>query len=450
MTYNITSVDVTKINLGTTSPSLYLGDTYTFNPIITHSKATTTLTWKSSNTAVATISKKGVLTTKGVGKTTITCTASNGVSASCTVTVNPILATGISLNYTSYTLMKNGSFKLKATITPSNTTNKSVTWKSSNEEVAIVSSDGTVTGITSGTCNIIATTADGSQKSSTCIVTVVDVTSIVIPETLSLMPRETYTFEPMIVDSRATTTLTWESSNTAIATVTEGGVLSAVGFGTTTITCTAHNGVSAQCEVTVSNGLMAANVLGCQSSGVTLPILMSNTKNIAGFQFELVLPEGVTVREYRTSERTASHSITMKELSTGAIRFVVASMTNKLVSGTEGAVAYIVLDIGKNTAVGDHTIQLTHVQLTEKNDTELITIDAPDQLSTLTVTEATLGDVNNDGRINVTDVIAIIAHILEDTPSWFVEAAADLNGDGLVNVTDAVAAIQMALEESGE
>ena len=140
----------------------------------------------------------------------------------------------------------------------------------------------------------------------------------------------------------------------------------------------------------------------------------------------------------------------MKELSTGAIRFVVASMTNKLVSGTEGAVAYIVLDIGKNTAVGDHTIQLTHVQLTEKNDTELITIDAPDQLSTLTVTEATLGDVNNDGRINVTDVIAIIAHILEDTPSWFVEAAADLNGDGLVNVTDAVAAIQMALEESGE
>ena len=55
MTYNITVVDLTAINLGTNSLSMYLGENYQFNPTLTHPKAQTTLTWQSSNTSVATV-----------------------------------------------------------------------------------------------------------------------------------------------------------------------------------------------------------------------------------------------------------------------------------------------------------------------------------------------------------------------------------------------------------
>ncbi|MBQ7665046.1 MAG: Ig-like domain-containing protein, partial [Bacteroidaceae bacterium] len=135
VTYNITVYNVTSISIPS-AISVVIGKTYTFSPKITDSRAETTLTWKSSNTSVATITSAGVLTAKGVGTATITCTASNGVSAKCVVTVTPILATKVTLNYTSYQLEKNGKIKLVATVTPSNATNKKVTWKSSNASIA--------------------------------------------------------------------------------------------------------------------------------------------------------------------------------------------------------------------------------------------------------------------------------------------------------------------------
>lgn len=57
------------------------------------------------------------------------------------------------------------------------------------------------------------------------------------------------------------------------------------------------------------------------------------------------------------------------------------------------------------------------------------------------------GDVNSDGNINVTDVGMVIDHILEHTPSGFVEAAADLNNDGDVNVTDVGLIIEIILSD---
>lgn len=263
-TYTITVKNVPVVE-SISIPSyltMTLGDVYSFSPIIYETGASTTLRWISSNTSVATIDANGKLTTTGVGTTTIFCTASNGVSASCVVTVNPILATGVSLNQSSCELQKDKSVKLVATVAPDNATDKSVTWRSSDETVAVVASDGTVTGLKSGSCDITATTVGGSNKSASCLIKVYDVTSIGIPSSLQLTMGKTYQFEPTIIDSKATTTLTWKSTNPSVAEINSSGFLTAKAAGTATVTCTAHNGVFAQCEVTVkSNVILATGIL---------------------------------------------------------------------------------------------------------------------------------------------------------------------------------------------
>lgn len=171
ITYNITVVDVTSISIPN-SISLNDGDNYVFSPVISQQGATTIFTWHSSNTSVATVDENGILNTTGIGTTTITCTAHNGVSAQCEVTVNPVSVSGITLNETETELTVGEKLQMEATIAPDNATDKSVTWSSTNEAVAVVSESGLVTAVGSGTCQIKATANDGSGKSASCLVTV--------------------------------------------------------------------------------------------------------------------------------------------------------------------------------------------------------------------------------------------------------------------------------------
>jgi len=84
----------------------------------------------------------------------------------------PKPVTGISLNATSKTISVNGTYQLSATITPSDATDKSLTWSSSNSSVATVDHNGLVTGVAAGTATITCAANDGSGVSATCNVTV--------------------------------------------------------------------------------------------------------------------------------------------------------------------------------------------------------------------------------------------------------------------------------------
>ena len=170
-TYNITVVDVTNIVIPSTI-SISYGDSYTFSPTIVDSRASTILTWVSSNTSVATIDESGTVTTTGIGTSTITCMASNGVFAQCEVTVNPVQVSGITLNESEAEMVVGEKLSLTAAIAPDNATDKSMSWSSTNEAVAVVSESGQVTAVGSGTCQIKATANDGSGKTASCLVTV--------------------------------------------------------------------------------------------------------------------------------------------------------------------------------------------------------------------------------------------------------------------------------------
>ena len=172
MTYNITVVDVTAINLGANSLTLKLGEIHQFTPTLTHPQAQMTLSWQSSNTAVATISDSGILTATNLGTTIITCTAANGVYAQCEVTVIPVMVDNITLNNTEAEMTVGEKLNLTATVAPENATNKSVTWSSTNDTVAVVDESGLVTAVGSGTCQVKATANDGSGKTASCLITV--------------------------------------------------------------------------------------------------------------------------------------------------------------------------------------------------------------------------------------------------------------------------------------
>ena len=121
-------------------------------------------TWSSSNTSVATVDSSGRVSAVGRGTATITVSA-GGKTVTCTVTVN-VPVTGVSLNKTSGTLYPGDTETLTATVSPSNATNKSVTWKSSNTGVATVSSSGIVTAVSAGSATITVTTQDGNKTAS--------------------------------------------------------------------------------------------------------------------------------------------------------------------------------------------------------------------------------------------------------------------------------------------
>ena len=216
------------------------------------------LEWESTDEAVAKVqysSGRYVLYAYKNGTTTITATVTDGsgVTASCEVTVNinyPVQ--GISLNHDAKTFTKAGeTLPLTATIYPDSATNKTVTWKSSDEKVATVDESGLVTAVGNGTADITATTEDGNYT-ATCQVTVE------IPElTLSLDKTEltlTQTEEQQKLTATVSDTeekVTWLSSDPFVATVTRDGTVTAIANGTATITASAGD-KTVSCTVEVA------------------------------------------------------------------------------------------------------------------------------------------------------------------------------------------------------
>ena len=168
LTITPVSVPATSITLNASSQNLITGESFTLTATVEPAKTTDTVVWSSSNEAVATVSD-GTVTAAKAGTTEITATAGN-VKATCTVTVSdPVYkVTDIKLTAApSRRIAAGKKVKLKASIAPSNATDKSVTWTSSNKKVATVNAKGLVTfkkNAGGKKVTITATAKDGSKK----------------------------------------------------------------------------------------------------------------------------------------------------------------------------------------------------------------------------------------------------------------------------------------------
>jgi uncharacterized protein YjdB len=262
------TVAVTGVSLDKPAVELTEGETTVLKATVNPSNATEkTIAWSSDNPSVAAVSN-GTVTAVKAGSATVTVTTQDGgKTARCAVTVKAktVAVTGISLNKASLTLTEGGSETLTAAVAPENATNQQVNWSSADNQVATVDNAGKVTAVKIGETTVKATTEDGG-KTAECKVTVtkVAVSSITLSKSAYSLDvgqsiQLAATVQP---DNASFPSLTWKSSNEAVATVDAGGLVKAVAPGTADITASADGITSKACVITVNEveGIEIADV----------------------------------------------------------------------------------------------------------------------------------------------------------------------------------------------
>lgn len=240
-------------SFSTTSVTLNVGETKT----ITYNNSNATISNSNNNIAKISTSKSGnnkIITIRGVSGGTCKLTAS-GSSNSVSVTVKEKIKS-ITINGSSEVNVGH-SINLSTNISPINASNKTVSWSSSNNSIAKVNG-GTVTGLAAGSVTITAKAEDGSGVIGT---KTIHVTSLVDnislnKKNVTLNKGNTIVLSATISPNNASNkSVSWKSSNTKVATVSSTGIVTAVGPGTCTITCTSNSNSSKKdnCSVKVND-----------------------------------------------------------------------------------------------------------------------------------------------------------------------------------------------------
>ena len=217
-----------------------------------------TVTWSSSNTAAATVSRTGLVSGVAAGSATITA-LSEGQSGTAVVAVTNAPVASVIVTPLSATVSVGQTAQLTATLKDASgnvLSGRAVTWSSSDTTIARVSGSGVVTAVATGSATITAT-SEGQSGTSSVSVTPVSVASVAVtPASASVQVGQTVQFTATLKDASGNTlsgrVVTWVSSNTGVASVSSSGLATAKAAGTATITATSE-GKSGTSTVTVTS-----------------------------------------------------------------------------------------------------------------------------------------------------------------------------------------------------
>ncbi len=441
----------TSVTLNETTAEVTVGETLQLTATVAPENASNpTVTWSSSDEGVATVDETGKVTAVAPGTATITATTNDGsnLTASCEVIVKQ-LAVSLTLDKTAAEVTVGETLLLNATVLPDNTSNPAVTWSSSNDAVATVDANGLVTAVASGTATITATTADGSNLSASCAVTVKQLAvSLTLDKTAAeVTVGETLQLTATVVpDNTSNPAVTWSSGNDAIATVDETGKVTAIAAGTATITATTTDGsnLTASCEVTVKPAVILVNsiVLDKTTAEVveggmvklTATVLpedatdKSVTWTTSDATIATVNEDGlvtavapgtvtITVSAKDGSDKTATCEVTVLDssaphlglkLSEKAFRLQL-NQTHQVTVVTEGVEGVIWSSSDTNIA----SVDANGVVTAHKNGIAIITATAANGATMwCTVYSYLRGDVDESNSVDVTDVNQVINIIL--------------------------------------
>lgn len=274
----VSSVTVSAAGGATTLPT---GQTLQLSAAVLPATASNpTVVWSIASrtgAAAASINSSTGLLTAGAnaGSVSIVATAGGVASTGYAVTITaPVLVSGIVVSGTTLAMTVGGSTQsLTAAVSPANAANKALAWSSSNTAVATVSVSGVVTAVANGSATITATSTDGSNVAGSYgPITVTTLVSSVAIVDASGATSKTLTDRGQTVQLVATvspvgasnTAITWASSNTAVATVSVSGLVTAVDSGSATITATSVEGskVSNAYSLTVSIPVASVDISG--------------------------------------------------------------------------------------------------------------------------------------------------------------------------------------------
>jgi M6 family metalloprotease-like protein len=242
-----TAITVNGLALTAEEIWLKLGKTSTLKTTLINVGLNKTITWESSNIAVAAVSPSGLLTPKLTGETTVTASIYGmDFKDSMKVTVFSTSVTGINFTSTTATLRVGGAdLTLTPNILPADASITKVNWSSNNTTVATVDSGGVVHAIKTGNAVISATTVDGSRTARVNLIVPIPVTGVqfISPDSINLKVSVSSplkaAIEPLSAKDKK---LSWTSSDLSVATVGPTGIITTIKEGSADITVTTNEG----------------------------------------------------------------------------------------------------------------------------------------------------------------------------------------------------------------
>lgn len=223
-----------------------------------------------------------------------------------------ILASSVKLDKASLSLHIGDSVTLKATINPSDTTNKKITWTSSHPDIVKVDSKGKVTALSYGEATITVKTSNG--KEAICQVKVIDpnihITSIALNQTnITLSKGNTYTLIGTIYPQNTTDSkiLSWSSNHPDVVSVDDKGHITALSKGEAIITVKTSNGKEAQCLVTVEEPIINIPITAISLNQTTLTLDKGEEYTLIG----TIVPDNTTDSQILSWDSTDTSVVTV-------------------------------------------------------------------------------------------------------------------------------------------
>lgn len=431
-------VPVSSISISPVTAQLVLGETVQLKATVFPSNATDkSIDWFSTDASVATVTDAGLVTAVKEGTSIIRATAGR-ITVSCTVAVSKplVTVTSITLSPSSLELYEGEDQTLTATVLPSDATDKTVEWSTSDPEIAWVS-DGTVTAVKQGEAVI---TAKAGEKTASCTVKVlrraVEVESVTLSRIelqMTVGQKETLTAK-VKPDNAADKGVTWSSSAPSVAKV-EGGVVTALKEGEATITAKA-GGKTATCTVTVVEKIVA--VESVELDKTLLELMEGDTETLAA----TVTPDDATDKTVTWITSDASVA-TVDEGKVTALKEGKAYITAR--AGDQRAVCEVIVS-KPEVKVASVTLNKTELAL-HKGETAVLTATVkPDDASDKTVSwqssNEAVATVDKAGKVSA----------LKSGTATITARAGDVTASCSVTVTTPVAGITisktyLALEE---
>ncbi|MCC6243932.1 MAG: Ig-like domain-containing protein [Gemmatimonadaceae bacterium] len=318
--------------------------------------AVRTIIWSSNNTAVATVSANGVVSTLAPGEARIAASAF-GKSATATITVTPRVVASVTVTPATVSMRVGVSTPLTAQTLDVDglaLTGRAVVWSSGNTAVATVNAQGVVTGVSPGAATITATSEGRSGQAAVTVTVPAVQTVAVTPSRDTLAVGTARNLSVVLRDANNAVltgrTVSWVSSNAAVATVSSTGVVNAISPGTATITATSE-GRNGSATIVVLARLASAVVLSPASATLIVGSTQPLTTQITDDQGNLITNRPVTYASNLPAIATVSATGVVAAVSVGTAT-ITATSEGKVGTATVTVIAVPVasVQVTPNTA----------------------------------------------------------------------------------------------------
>lgn len=246
--------------------------------------------------------------------------------------------------------------------------------------------------------------------------------------------------------------ITWRSIDESIATVDTNGNVTGVFNGETYVIATLSNGLSATCAVKVNSlgdDYLAVNdiEMGCGET-YRIPVVLTNLNDIAGAEFDIELPSCLSfvadeagAPTVELADRASGFLMGINQLSDNTVHVEIYGASDILFTGESGDdLAYVTVKAGYSSST--QLIRICEIKL---YDSTYASILPGDDNATVTINGGLLGDVNENGVVNMGDAIMIVNHSLGISLSGFNADLADVDGNGVINLGDGIQVVNYSL-----